>query len=325
MIKGLKFLAALAVPACLIIYSSCNSNQSGEGDKTADTTAAAPAVDSVKLSVERGSYLVNSVTICLDCHSERNFKKFAGPLFPGTEGKGGERFGPEFGLPGEVFAKNITPSAIGDWTDAELIRAITQGVNKKGDTLFPLMPYMHYARMAEQDIKDIVAYIRTLKPIDNKVPDRKLFIPIAAAVPPLPNGQLSQSKPAPSDLVKYGEYLVNSAACSDCHTPQVKGQFDFSKAFAGGHSFKTPGFTVVTPNITPDSATGIGTWTEQMFLEKFRTNSAKENLEKEPGKFNTIMPWSVYGQMKEEDLKAIFAYLKTIKPVKSKIEKWPRL
>jgi hypothetical protein len=99
---------------------------------------------------------------------------------------------------------------------------------------------------------------------------------------------------------------------------------DMSKYLAGGFVFELPTFTVTVPNITPDSATGIGSWTEAMFLAKFRTNSTPEILKTEPGKFNTIMPWSFYGTMKEHDLKSIYAYLKTIKPISNKIEKWPQ-
>jgi hypothetical protein len=83
-------------------------------------------------------------------------------------------------------------------------------------------------------------------------------------------------------------------------------------------------FKVATANITPDSATGIGSWTEDAFVAKFRTNSSSEVVDKDPGKMNTMMPWAMYGKMKEEDLRAIYAYLRSVPPVKNKVEKWPK-
>ncbi len=112
------------------------------------------------------------------------------------------------------------------------------------------------------------------------------------------------------------EYLVTMASCGFCHTPMNKdGSPDFSKAFSGGFVFSTPMFKVTVANITPDSTTGIGSWTEDAFVAKFRTNSsAMKWLIKIHGKQNTMMPWAMYGKMKEEDLRAIYAYLRTVPP-----------
>jgi mono/diheme cytochrome c family protein len=117
------------------------------------------------------------------------------------------------------------------------------------------------------------------------------------------------------------QYLFTMASCSDCHTPVNKGVQDVAKLAAGGNVFKVEQFSVTTANITPDTS-GIGMWTEKMFLQKFKANSAEEYVNRDPGKFNTIMPWSFYGRMKEEDLKAIYAYLKTINPVKGRVYPW---
>jgi hypothetical protein len=83
-------------------------------------------------------------------------------------------------------------------------------------------------------------------------------------------------------------------------------------------------FKVVTANITPDSATGIGSWTEDAFVAKFKNNASDEVVNKDPGKMNTVMPWAMYGKMKDDDLKAIYAYLRTLRPVKNTIEKYPK-
>ena len=311
-----RYFVLLAI--VLNIVSSCN--QKDKKEISADTK-----VDSLQLSQERGKYLVTNVAVCIDCHSTRNMNVFSGPVIPGSEGKGGERFGPELGLPGEVYAKNITPAALKDWTDAEIIRALTEGINKSGDTLFPLMPYMAYSRLPKQDVLDIVAYIRTLAPIENSVPPRKLFIPVSAAVPPLPPVDLDKNPvPDPSDPVKYGSYLFTTAACSDCHTPREKGAPDFTRLVAGGNKFSYEGFTVVSPNITPDSSTGIGSWSEEMFLQKFKQSAERAAKGEIAGKANSVMPWSFYAGMKESDLKAIYAFLRSIKPINNKIEKWPK-
>ena len=105
----------------------------------------------------RGKYLFEHVALCVDCHSTRDFTKFAGPVVPGSWGQGGEAFTREMGLPGNFYARNITPAAIGDWTDGELIRALTTGVNKHGEALFPLMPYLSYGQSDREDIESIVA------------------------------------------------------------------------------------------------------------------------------------------------------------------------
>ena len=222
-----------------------------------------------------------------------------------------------------MWVPNITPHALKDWSDDEIARAITKGVNKKGETLFPLMPYHGLSRMAKEDVEAVIAYLRTLKPIENSIPARELFIP-AAAFGPLPAVDYkNNTRPDTSDKVKYGEYLITIAHCTDCHTPMTKENMPMMDKFlSGGQHFKLPTFEVTVANITPDSATGIGTWTEEMFLAKFRTNSSPAMLASKPGKFNTLMPWSFYGTMKDSDLKAIYAYLRTVPPQKNKIEKW---
>jgi mono/diheme cytochrome c family protein len=304
----------------IIGFYSCDHSNA----KIQNNLAGLSALKSLEnSSVERGKYLAWHVMGCIDCHSRRDFSKFSGPVVPGTEGMGGERFGPEVGLPGNVYGRNITPAAIGDWSDDELARAITRGISKNGDTLFPIMPYLAYSKMSRQDLNDIIKYIRTLKPLENKVPARQLFIPIAMAIPTqLPDPDMSKNhKPDPADKVKYGEYLFMQASCSDCHTPRERGTPDFTRVAGGGNSFKHEKFSVNTPNITPDTS-GIGLWTEKMFLQKFKANSSDEFVNRDPGKFNTYMPWSLFGKMKDDELKAIYAYLRTIKPVSGRVYPW---
>ncbi|HEX7845543.1 MAG TPA: c-type cytochrome [Chitinophagaceae bacterium] len=315
--KFFVLVAVLLTGIATAYFTACNNQTK--------TTAETSSEDSAKKVLERGEYLAHYVTQCLDCHSVRDTGKFSLPIVPGTEGGGsGFPFGKNVGIPGEVTPPNITPFALKDWSDDEIVRAITTGVNKRGDTLFPIMPYPHFSKMAKSDILAIVAYIRTLKPIERTTPARKLEIPMSM-LGPLPSGNLdNNTKPDPSDKVKYGEYLVNAAVCSECHTPMGPQGPDMSRQFSGGFTFNLPMFKVTVANITPDSTTGIGSWSEEMFLTKFRTNSSDAVVNRHPGRENSIMPWAQYGKLKEEDLKAIYAYLRTVKPISNKVEKWPK-
>jgi mono/diheme cytochrome c family protein len=313
-------LALLLMMMTGIILVNCTNDKITTTGNTKDD-------DSLQQSIGRGNYLANNVAACFDCHSNRDFKYFAGPVIPGTEGMGGTLLDNKLTpiIPGELYPKNITPDSatgIGSWTDEELFRAITMGIRKNGDTLFPLMPYPHYNKLPKQDIQDIIAYLRTIKAINNTVPERKLFIPISMAYPPNLQSTLDKNvRPAETDRVKYGEYLVTMADCITCHTPMNE-KGEQGQAFTGGVTFTTPEFTVTTANITPDSVNGIGAWTEQMFVEKFKTYRDPKGYQYDPGKQNSMMPWSLFAKMNDNDLKAIYAYLRTVKPSNNKIEKW---
>ena len=320
-----KFIALAAICTLIIAALYTSSCKGKKSEPQADNKE-----DSLKKVLERGEYLTLHVVPCLDCHSKRDFSKFSGPLVPGSEGMGGYAFDQKLaGVPGVVYAKNITPdpeTGIGTWTDDEILRAMTQGISKTGDTLFPIMPYVNFNHMAKDDLLSIIAYIRTLKPIKNKVPDRQLMIPISM-VYPAPALQASidgNMRPPETDVVKYGGYLLNAAACVDCHTPQVQGQYDFSKTLAGGFRFDAGSFINNTANITPDSATGIGAWTEERFMNKFTVCREEKGYNYDAGTQNTYMPLTMYAGMTDNDLKAIYAYLRTVKPVSNKVEKYPK-
>lgn len=274
--------------------------------------------------VARGEYLANHVTVCIDCHSKRDWSRFSGPPTEGTKGQGGDIFDQKFGFPGAFYARNITPAGISRYTDGELFRVITTGVNKDGKAMFPVMPYHYYGRMDDEDIKSIIAYIRTLSPIKKDVPASEPDFPMNFIINTIPAKATLTKKPAETDAVNYGKYIVNAASCMECHSQFDKGKMLEGTAFGGGREFLFPDGSVVrSGNITSD-VTGIGNWTEAMFVNLFRTNSDSAMLSKkiQPGAFNSIMPWSMYGKMHEQDLKAMYAYLKTVKPVKNKVAKF---
>ena len=278
--------------------------------------------------IERGRYLANHVTVCINCHSTRNWDVFSGPVVPGTEGAGGERFGQELGFPGTFYAANITPAALGQWTDGEIIRAITSGVTRTGRAMFPVMPYPHYRALWEADAEAVVAYIRTLKPIASDILPSRLDFPMNLLVRTLPEPYAPQPPPNRSSPAAYGQYLITIAACTMCHTPTKRGEPIHSMEYAGGAVFTVPrAGRVRSANITPDPDTGIGNWTGEFFIARFRGFASAEYRwpPASDRRFNTIMPWTMYTGMTDGDLGAIYAYLRTLRPVKNKVTPFPDL
>jgi Cytochrome c len=124
--------------------------------------------------IARGKFLFTVVANCDGCHSQLDTSRFGDVVVPGGRGKGG--LFPEEGLPGTVYAPNITPdreTGLGRWTDGEKIRAIRDGVSRDGRALFPLMPYQSFRHMGDDDVESLVAYMNTLAPIHNRVPTQE--------------------------------------------------------------------------------------------------------------------------------------------------------
>ena len=309
----LKYAFVFCSMGILLSVSSCENTEK----QTAD--------DSLKAKVQRGDYLVNAVANCMHCHADRDFTKFGGPPVPGTEGKGGQKKG--------VPVLNITPTVLGSWTDADIKRAITSGITNVGDTLFFTMPYMNYQYLTDDDAESIVAYLRTLKALIDTVPKRNLdrWQPgILTAVYHefyVNDAYKILGDPAPGTDAEKGKYLVTIGGCLGCHTPldAVKPAFKKDSLFAGGQLSNKPGnnFKVNSANITPDTATGIGSWTEEVFLAKFQHYRSKEAFDYQPGKYNSEMPWTIFANMKDDDIRNIYRYLRTIKPIRNKVTKWP--
>ncbi|MDX9758840.1 MAG: cytochrome c [Bacteroidota bacterium] len=281
-------------------------------------------VEATPARLARGEYLATHVAGCIDCHSTRDYTRFAAPMVPGTAGKGGEKFGEEMGFPGTFYSPNITPHHLGDWTDGEVYRAITAGISKDGRPLFPVMPYADFGKMDKEDIYSIIAYIRTLEPVVSEVPVSEANFPMNLIMRTIPAEPAHTRRPSPSNTVEYGRYLVGASGCMHCHTPMEKGEPLPGMAFAGGGEFALPGGMLRAVNITPDVETGIGSWTEDMFVQRFKMYVDSSYVEPKigPTDFNTIMPWLFYAGMEERDLRAMYAYLKTVKPVKNKVERF---
>jgi len=271
--------------------------------------------------IERGRYLATHVAVCMDCHSTRNWSFFAGPIMPGSLGKGGEVFDEDTGLPGVVVAKNITPYAIGNWSDGELYRAITGGLQKDGDAMFPLMPYDGYRTMDERDLLAIIAYLRTLEPIANDVPDHRLNFPLNMIVNSIPLAAEPRTVDR-GDPIEYGEYLSGLAGCTWCHTPINATQQSIPElSLSGSHEFYMGSYVVRAANISPDMETGIGNWTLEEFIARFREyrGEAGRTIPVGPDDFNSLMPWTMYADMTDEDLGAIYAFLMQSEPHRNEV------
>lgn len=260
-------------------------------------------------AVERGKYLVEVLGACANCHTPKG----PGGDIPEKHMAGGFKIEEPFGV---AVSTNITPdkeTGIGTWTDQEIIRAIREGKRKDGRTLGPPMPYYLYRLISDSDVKAMVAYLRTLKPIKNTVPPSQYKISLPPAYgPPV----TSVPDPPKADLVKYGEYLAGPIAhCSDCHTPMgPEGRRDQSRLFAGGFPFHGPYGTSYAANLTPDKETGIGNWSDEQIMRGIYGVRPDRRVLLPP------MPWPYYaGKITDGDMKALLAYLRSLKPVKNKV------
>ncbi|MFQ6615177.1 MAG: c-type cytochrome [Fidelibacterota bacterium] len=287
-------------------------------------------VDVTPERIARGEYLANHVTHCITCHSELNWDFYAGGQpQPGTEGQGGDPIAENMGIIGsfEVFAGNITPAALNDWTDGQVIQAITEGVTRDGRPLFPVMPYSAFRIMPEEDVYAIVAYLRQLKPIENPVGKKKIKRILKLVERTFPSPWDPQPLPDPSDRLAYGKYLATIGSCHGCHdTFSSSGKPIEGMTLAGGNEFALPeGGTVRSSNITSDPETGIGNRSREEFIGLFKSFQNPVKMDEMNRHQNTVMPWPAFAGMKDEDLGAIYDYLMWAEPVKNRVEKYPVL
>lgn len=281
-------------------------------------------VEATPARLERGRYLAHAVAVCMDCHGTRDWSRLSGPMVEGSAGRGGEVFGANLGLPGTFVARNLTPAHLGSWTDGELLRAITEGISRDGRPLFPLMPHPNYGRMDREDALSLVAYLRSLpSQPEPAIPVTQANFPFSLILRTIPRPAAFEPMPPPADRVAYGAYLTRMASCADCHTPMERGKALPGLDFAGGNRYPLPtGGSVGAVNITSDEETGIGRWSEDQFVARFKSMLPEKLPARNEGPFNTLMPWSQYAQMTEEDLRAIYAYLRTVPPVRRAVERF---
>lgn len=276
-------------------------------------TAADIAIEATPARLERGRYLVNHVLYCMNCHGERDWQLYSAPVKPDTKGKG--VFVDDPVLP--AWSANITPFGIGEWSDGEVVRAITSGIKNDGTALHPLMPFDSYANISLEDVYAVVTYLRTLPVIEHVVPETKPqsvleFLLLNVVARTLPEPYTPMPHPDDSDSVAYGKYLTKIAECGVCHKSN----------FAGGASFQNPpGQSIRAKNLT-SATSGIGIWSRENFIGVFKSfdNPESRQILVPEGEENTGMPWVQYAGMSNRDLGAIYAYLRTVEPVENVID-----
>lgn len=272
--------------------------------------------------VARGEYLFSSQLACGACHTpEIEPHRFSRVSDKARVGAGRHMGGaPDF--PTDVYAPNLTSTALGDWTDGEIYRAIVSGVDRDGKALFPVMPYPFYKSLDPEDVKAVIAYLRSLPPQPITMPRTKLPMPLPIFMRLVPADATPQKRPDGTDEVALGQYLAFASSCFECHTKRNERGEPTGTPFAGGNPFSLPGGAVATSaNITPHKGAGIGAWTREEFIARFRSRNAEADEKITPNghDFDTEMPWSHYAGMTDGDLGAIYAYLRTVPPIDAKV------
>jgi mono/diheme cytochrome c family protein len=268
----------------------------------------------------RGEYLVEAVASCFHCHSDHDSTKPGYPIKPGMKGAGWLMPIPELG---RVVAPNITPdkeTGIGNWTDDEIARAIQEGVNKHGQALFPIMPYMNFRNMDDEDLASIVVYLRSIPAVRNALPRSELIFPLSLLVKTMPMPLASHTpQPAPARATpeERGGYLVkNVANCAECHNGfDDKGTPIAGLEFGGGslfHDLADPKKEIFSPNITPDPS-GIQHYDEALFMQVLKTGRVGER------ELNPVMPFEHFARLTDADLKDIWSFIRALPPSQHRI------
>jgi mono/diheme cytochrome c family protein len=261
------------------------------------------AAVSAQTPVERGSYLVNSILTCGNCHTPRG----PGGVFDMAKQLSG---GPQtFDEPAfTVKGANITPDAetgIGKWSAADIKRAMLEGKRPDGTQLAPIMPYGFYKVFTAADLDAVAAYLRSIPAVSNKVAAPVYKAELQAGSPPGADKPTSEADLR--DPVKRGFYLATIGHCMECHTPRVNGRHDFQNLGKGGQEFKGPWGVSVSRNISSHNDKGIGGWSDAEIKRAITQGVRKDGSPLKPP-----MGFPLYAKMTDEDLSAVVAYLRTV-------------
>ncbi|MBI2350846.1 MAG: cytochrome c [Deltaproteobacteria bacterium] len=273
--------------------------------------AAVQSQEREKDMMARGQYIFAVAGGCA-CHT----------VPKGTPHAGGRAFPIPFG---KAYATNITQdkeTGIGSWSDKEIRDSIVKGIRPNGERLLPIMPYEAYSGMAEEDLKALIVYLRTLKPVSKENLQPKVYVSLfRPLVTPLwlkLFGRFSNPPArAPKNSVERGRYLVEHVSlCDDCHTPRNLLMVPRRALYLAGSKVGILGEEI--PNITPDKETGIGEWSRNDIAE-FLMTGTKPDLDNVQGLMEEVIE-AGYKQMKKEDALAIADYIKSIPPIVNKIK-----
>lgn len=270
--------------------------------------------DSARL--ERGAKI--ATLQCMACHAGPDSKLTGKPMLD---------LPPAFG---KLYTLNITKDpehGIGAWTDGELYYFLRTGIHKDGHWSPPFMP--KYNLMADEDLYSVIAWLRSddprIAPDSREYPPNQynLFVKTLSntlfSAPPLPAGPVVE--PDTTQQIAYGKYVANVLGdCYACHSGDIiktdpmipENSFGY---YGGGTELRTDaGAPIVTPNLTMDKETGLGNWTEQQFIEAVRFG-------KKPGGGTLSYPMLPRPALSDTDVKAIFAYLKTVPVIHNPVQR----
>jgi mono/diheme cytochrome c family protein len=265
---------------------------------------ATTALSQAQSPVERGKYLVDTVMTCHNCHTPMGPN---GPQFDKAL-SGGLRFDEP---PFDVTAPNITPdraTGIGAWSDADLKKALQEGIKPNGAQMAEVMPTTFYKILTPSDLDGIVAYLRSLPAVSNKVRDPVYKMKIPHQV--FPGAEKAMPEADMSDKVKRGFYLVTIAHCLECHTPfgPPGTGVDFGNSLGkGGREFPGPWGKSVSRNITSSKTNGLGDWTDAEIKRAITHGVRKDGTKLKPP-----MGFPYYAKMTDGDVDAVVAYLRTL-------------
>lgn len=250
----------------------------------------------------RGKYLMESVVACANCHATPDSNR-EGAF---TNNLGGGRVFDE--PPFRAVAPNITPDAqtgIGRWTDAQIGKAIRDGVRPDGSIIGPPMPIGFYRNISDADLAAIIVYLRAQPPVHHVVEASTYHVPL----PPNYGAPVEHvAATSTRDTVHYGEYLANIGHCMECHTPRGDhGQLITAHLGAGGQVFNGAWGTSVSRNLTPDES-GLKRWTDAQIAKAIRGES-REGMHYKPP-----MAYAWYRNIKDSDMRELIAYLRSLKP-----------
>lgn len=307
--KAGKFLVvAIGFLTAFLLYVQLTYQQTFQ----APVTGLKAKTDSV--TIARGRYLTMGPAHCWTCHVEDPAEVDFQQKLPAMSG------GMKLDLPfiATLRTPNITSdkkTGIGRYTDEQLAQVIRYNLTPEGHAL---IPFMTYNSMSNEDIVAIISYLRSTKPVEKAIPEHDLTllgkVLLRFMIKPNVSEAYRQFQSTKSDTsAAYGKYLAYSVTnCNGCHTQRGPTGEYTGKPFAGGTKEKVGKATFIVPNLTPHPETGrIYHWSQQAFINRFRAGNAY------PEEF---MPWRAYQQMNDNDLKAIYNFLKTLEPVSNKVE-----
>lgn len=263
------------------------------------------SVASAQTPVERGSYLVNGLLTCGNCHTPRG----PGGVFDMKRQLSG---GPQvFDEPAFVVrGSNITPdkdSGIGSWSEGDIKKALQEGVRPNGTPLAAIMPYAFYKIFTPGDLDAVVAYLRSIPAVSNKV-EPPVYRAALHASPP-PGAEKAMNEEDLKDPLKRGFYLFTIAHCAECHTPFAKDLPDYSNLGKGGREFKGPWGVSVSRNITSHKTAGLGGWSDAEIKA-----AITQGVRRDGTKLKPPMAYPLYATMTDADLSAVVAYVRTLPP-----------